>query len=300
MTLLDWCKEYLEVYKRPFLKIGTYERYKSTFKHIPQIDLAELMPTDLQVMINEMNYAGYSSSTIKHVKILVLQSLRRAQKLGMFPPVDLSLDMPKSRKTKINAFSEADQLVIISNAYRSFYGDFFLALMYSGVRVGELIALEWSDVDFRNNIVSITKTDWRGHVHSPKSDDSCRAVPMSEELRKILLNRYHVGSSGRVFRSTIDTAVNYHSLLDAWHRYQSSIGLASAGLHVLRHTFATNALRAGINYKTLSKILGHGSVAVTMDIYCDVSETDKQIAIKQLSDYLLSIKRTERVLQKSL
>jgi integrase len=289
LNLREWCMEFLDIYKKPFIKVGTYERYKCTFKHIPAIELDELSPSELQKIINNMSYEGYSLTTIKHVKIIIVQALRRAQRLGMYPMYDLTIDMPKSRKTKISAFSDSDQQLIIKNAHRSFYGDLFLSLMYSGCRVGELIALEWSDIDFRNNILNINKTDWHGNIQSPKTDESIRTVPMSEELRRIMLNLYKIGCKGRVFRSTIGTVVNYRSLLDSWHRFQVSIGINPiVGLHVLRHTFATNGLRAGINYKTLSRILGHASVAVTMDIYCDVSENDKQSAIHKLSEYLRS------------
>lgn len=295
MNLLELCEQFVEVQKKPFLKIGTYERYKSTFVHIPRIALEELLPDDLQLMLNNMIYKGYSLTTIKHVKIVVTQALRHAQKRGQYPPYDLTLEMPKRRKTKIRAFSEADQQLLIANIDKTFYGDLFLALLYSGCRAGELIALEWSDIDFRNNNLSINKTDWRGDVHAPKTENSVRTVPMCEDLRRIFLRKYNVGCTGRVFRNTLGTSISYRSLLEAWNRFQTSSGINTvAGLHILRHTFATNALRAGLNYKVLAEILGHGSVAVTMDLYCDVTEEDKQIAIKQFSDFFSSAPKKKK------
>lgn len=295
MNLREWCEKYLEIYKKPFVTFSTYEMYFFALKHIPAIELKDLDITDLQLMINRMISKQYAVSTIKHVKILVSQALHRAKTLGYIQNIDLSLlDMPKSKKTHIRAFTEEEQLKIIDNAHYSHYGDLFLVLLYTGCRVGELIALEWSDVDFRRCFVDINKTDCRGHVGTPKSDSSIRSVPMSEECYKIFRENFRLGYSGRVFRNTFGLPINYRSLLDAWKRLLDVLDIQTCGMHVLRHTYATNALRAGVNYKVLSKLLGHGSVSVTLDVYCDVLEDDKLKAARQLTSFLSSLSRTKQ------
>lgn len=282
--LNDYCKFYLETYKKPFIKHSTYERYLACMCHVPQIPLCEVSEEDIQLVINKLISLGRKSSTIKQVKIIIMQSLHRAKKQGLLMSDDFDLVLPKNSRTKIQALSPYEQDIVLKNIYSVHYGGLFFALMHSGCRVGELIALDWSDVDFKNNVLHISKTDYNGHVGSPKTADSFRDVPLHPQLRTQFLKEYRVGAVGAVFRSTIGTRVNYRSLLDAWHRYLKKCGLPEYGLHVLRHTFATNALRSGMNYKILSRILGHGSVAVTMDIYCDVLDDDLQNAIFAMSE----------------
>lgn len=295
MNLREWTEKYLEVYKKPFIKPSTYARYLCCLKHIPALELNELNVMDLQIIINDMMSLKKSVSSIKHVKIILLQALRRACALGYIGKMDFAmLDMPKAKKKHIRAFTEAEQITIIENADYSHYGDLFLTLLYTGCRVGEVIALEWSDVDFRRGFLDINKSDYRGEVQTPKTDSSIRTVPMSDECFKVLRNMYRIGNSGRVFRNTLGLPVNYRSLLDSWKRLLSVLGISSCGIHVLRHTYATNALRAGVNYKVLSKLLGHGSVSVTLDIYCDVLDEDKQKAAQQLTSFINRLKEEKR------
>ncbi len=293
MNLREWSEKYLEIYKKPFIKYSTYSRYRCCLNDIPEIALDQIDVIDLQLIINSMMSRKKSVSSIKQVKILVLQALRRAHMLGYTENIDFTMiDMPKTKKIHIRAFSEDEQLKIINNAYKSHYGDLFLALLYTGCRVGELIALEWSDVDFRRCFLNINKADYRGCVGTPKTESSIRSVPMSEECYKIFRKNFRLGYSGRVFRNTFGLPVNYRSLLDAWKRLLSVLDIQSCGMHVLRHTYATNALRAGVNYKVLSKLLGHGSVSVTLDVYCDVLEDDKLQAAQQITAFFSSLPRT--------
>lgn len=155
------------------------------------------------------------------------------------------------------------------------------------MRVGELIALEWSDIDFKKGIIHIERTDYRGKIQTPKTDKSKRDIPISKEMYYILQQNFSVGSK-KCFRNTVGEAIAYRSMLTSWHRFCENLGLPPWGLHVLRHTYATNALTAGVNIKVLSELLGHKSITITLNIYCDVREDEKQKAAERLSDFLFS------------
>ena len=282
--LRELCLEYLEVYKKPFIKFGTYERYKCSIKYIPNIDIANLNCDTLQRIVNNMLAHSLSMTSIKHTVIIYKQTVRELQRRHLIDPFELTVRLPKLRKSCVRAFSEYEQQLIMSRCSYSHYGDLYLALMYTGCRVGELIALEWSDIDFKAGFFYVNKTNWKGHIGTPKTQESERKLPLSYEFRQILRRKYYVGCHGVIFRNTFGLAVNYRALLDSWHRFLDTIGITSCGLHTLRHTYATNALRAGVNYKVLSKLLGHSSVAVTMDIYCDIADDDKKAAAELLSN----------------
>lgn len=254
MKLLEWTEKFLTIYKKPFLKPSTYERYFTCLKHVPPfLELEETTSEDLQLIINSMMTAGLSFSSIRQVKILLNQALTRAKRLGYRTTADFSLvDMPKNNPKLVRALSEDEQLTLIRNADKSFYGDFFLALLFTGCRVGELIALDWKDVDLHGGCFWITQTAYKRDTQSPKTAESLRKLPINDEFYAILSRNF--ARDGRVFRNTLGQSILYHTLLDCWHRFLDVCGLDLMGLHVLRHTYATNALRAGIDKYSLSSL----------------------------------------------
>lgn len=237
MKLYKWTAKYLTIYKKPFIKASTFERYETCLKHIPfQLKLKDLTTDQLQKIINDMIGAGLSVSSIRQVKILLNQALRQAKKLGYKVGADFTnVDLPKNKPKLIRALSEEEQLVLIKNASKSFYGDFFLSLLFTGCRVGELIALDWKDVDLRGGFFKITQTAYKRDTQTPKTAESLRKLPINDEFYAILSRNF--ARDGRVFRNTLGQSILYHSLLDCWHRFLDICGLDLMGLHVLRHPY---------------------------------------------------------------
>lgn len=287
MRFNEWCWKWLEMYKKRFLKDSTFESYQFACNYITcRTKLKKLRITDLQLIINTMIDLGLAKSTIKHTLTIMVQASRRAAALGYCKPMDYKmLELPAGNEKKVSALSLPDQRLIIQKADFSFYGDFFLFLLFSGLRVGELIALRWSDVSMKNKIISISRTDYRGQEQAVKTKSSQKVIPISAELKFLLERNLCVGND-YVFRNTMGRKVNYRTLLQSWHRFCDSIGIEECGLHVLRHTYATNALRAGVNVKVLSELLGHKSITVTLNIYTDVCTDDKAAAARMMSEFM--------------
>lgn len=286
MNLQKWTENYLETYKKPFIKASTYERYRTCLKYIPKLKLRNLTTAKLQMIINDMVAADLSASSIKQVRILLSQALNSLSESGKSVKGDIkNVKVPKIQAKKVLALTETEQKRLFLGTKNSFYGDFFLSLLFTGCRVGELIALEWSDVDLRGGYFEITKTGGRGMLTTPKTPTSVRRLPLNDDFREIIIRKYNLGVSGRIFRNTLGRDIQYRTLLDSWHRVLDFAGLPFVGLHVLRHTYATNALRAGVDVKVLSSLLGHASVAITLDLYCDVSEDDKFSASSKISSF---------------
>lgn len=289
MRFNKWCLHWLEVYKKRFVKESTFESYSFACKHITcRKKLDKITISDLQKVINRMIDENLSRSTIKHTVTIMVQAVRRASSLGYCRAVDFSaLELPKENARKVHALVRADQRLLLSNLDKSFYGDFFAFLLFSGLRVGELIALRWSDVNMKHRTISISRTDYRGHEQTTKTANSQRVIPISNELKFILERNFMVGKE-YVFNNTLGGKVNYRSVLDSWHNFSATVGLPPCGLHALRHTYATNALAAGVNIKVLSELLGHKSITVTLNIYTDVGADDKARAASQISAFLFS------------
>ena len=287
--LNEWVYEWLETYKKVMVKPSTYDSYLQYATHITcNKSLKKLSNSDIQKLINNMVVEGLKLSTIKHMLTLVRQSLKKARTLGLINNLSMleNLELPKNQPKKITPLLPDELNLIIKNSYRTFYGDFYKVLIYTGCRVGELIALRWSDVDFFNGVLHIEHTDYLGDLQSVKTAHGCRQIPLYGELFSILSRRRHKAkASDRVFTNTLGRPIVYRTLLDNWHWFCSSIGIYEPlGFHVLRHTFAHTALRSGIPIKVVSAWLGHSDVKITLNIYDSVDHTDFTKASELLAE----------------
>lgn len=287
MTFENWCLYWLEHYKKRFVRDSTYDSYLQAAAHITcRRRLRFIRLDDLQDVVNEMIDAGLAASTIKHTVTVMRQAHRKAVKLGKCKKIDFSeLELPRSIGAKVKALTATEQQKILKCCSYSFYGDFFLFLMNTGLRVGEAIALRWSDIDFRAGTARIERADYRGKLHTPKTDDGKREIPLTVTALRLLQENYKIGSE-LCWRNTLGCKISYRSALDAYKRIIERAGIRDCGLHILRHTFATNCLAAGVDMKVLSEILGHKSIVVTANIYTDVFPAQKSDAAERLTAYL--------------
>ena len=278
ITLKQWVSDWLQTYKKILVKPSTYDSYLQYATHITcDKPLNQLSTADIQGLINEMVLKGNKLSTIKHMLTLVRQSLYKARALGIIHNLSMleNLELPKDRPKKIRALRPEQVQLIFDNAHRTYYGDFYKALIFTGCRVGELIALRWSDVDFFNQELHIRHTDYLGQLQEVKTSHGCRTIPLYGELLKLIKKRPKGRALERVFTNTLGRPILYRTLLDNWHWFCNSIGLYEPlGFHVLRHTFAHTAHRAGVPVKVVSAWLGHADVKITLNIYDSVDDDD--------------------------
>lgn len=295
MTLEEWVFQWLPTYKKILVKPSTYDSYLQYATHIKcNTDLRELSSWDIQSLINEMILTGKQTSTIKHMLTLVRQCLKKARALGLIQNLSMleNLEIPKNTPKIVRPLRPEQIALIRNNAHRSFYGDFYKVLLYTGMRVGELIGLRWSDVDFFNQELHIRNTDYQGKLIGVKTFHGMRTIPLYSEIEQIFRKRYRKyqkGSLDRCFTNTLGRPIVYRTLLDSWHWFCGSIGLYEPiGFHVLRHTFAHTALRSGIPVKVVSAWLGHADVSITLNIYDSVDESDFRNAAEVLDKKMIS------------
>lgn len=284
----DWCSYWLDTYKKRTLKPSTYETYLIAAKHINcSVKLKRLRLEHIQEIVNGMVDSGLAYSTIRHTVTIIKQAVRAASKQGLCHKIDFSCLTVTSHKQerRVTALTPDEQVRFLSHIQDSFYGDLFYFLMLTGLRVGEALALTWDDVDVRSRSIKVNKTLYRGQIQAPKSKSSIRDIPLGDDIFLVLM-RHYTASRGLIWRNTLNCAVSYRSLLDSFKRYLNLCGLPDYGLHTLRHTYATNALTAGVNVKVLSEILGHTNISITLGIYTDVRADHKMQASEQISDYL--------------
>lgn len=297
MTLSEWVSEWLHDYKRVMVKPSTYDSYRYYLRSVRcDTEVGEVTGMDVQRMISDMAAEGLSTSTIKHMLTLVRQALKKARSLGLVSSLSMleELELPRRSASTVEPFSASEYEKIVQSAQNSIYGDLFVALLMTGARIGELIALRWRDVNMVGGEIHIRYTDYRGKLQPVKTDSGCRTLPIYGDLTAILRRRYRRRTCDRVFTNSLGLPCVYRSVLDAWRRFLAGLGIEPCGLHKLRHTFAHRALRAGVPVRVVSAWLGHADVYITLQIYDAVDRDDFKFAAEILQNSKTNLQNLQR------
>ncbi len=152
---------------------------------------------------------------------------------------------------------------------------------HAGLRRGEMVALEWSDVDFKRGQLTVRRGQWEGEVVAPKGGRS-RVVPMTEALKKALTAMRHLRGD-RVFFQRDGSAVDETTLRSWMERSQRQAGLAvnKGQIHILRHTFCSHLAMRGVPAKVIQELAGHADLTTTMR-YMHLAKGSKEAAIAVL------------------
>ena len=316
-TFREFADEWVNVILKPKVKPLSYQRKVSTlenqvYPHIGNISINKLTHSKIQKMVNDLNESGLSYSTVKKAYEAVLGCMRyyRIQTSTSFNPCE-DITLPEANRKEdsdIEFFTKEERIKIVEEATRTYQdgkhvyrlGWMFVLMLYSGMRVGEVCALTWDDIDFsartinvRKNAVEVREKDKNGKSHSVlKTQDSTktrsgtRIIPMTEkaflalsELQKITGEYEYIITSSkgeRIRPSRIDRT--FHLILD-------EIGLKHVGVHTLRHTFATMLFHNGCEVKVVSELLGHSNTKITENIYIHVIQEQKVKAIQSIDKF---------------
>jgi len=292
----------------PNIEATTRTGYKESIKnyinpHLGSIPLKALKADSIQAWINTLNQRGLGAKTIRNSYNNLNAALKKAVLLRMIPynPC-VGTVLPKLKRPKTRVYNTADiQRALMATSGTTLFLPVMLALL-TGMRRGEICALKWRNVDFTTRQIHICENRVHGEKEvlekAPKSEAGNRTVPMSNEVMSLLsearLQYYNDAAAyGPAFRDLDyvfhnENGTPYHpdSLTTKWRRFLSHSNLPNIRFHDLRHSNATALMAAGVNPRTVQKLLGHSDVSITLNTYTHVLPSMEQEAVDTLDSVI--------------
>ena len=303
----DWIYSWL-IEKKDYIKESTYANYSNNiFNHIiPNLGdytLNELNHKIIQDFLLELSKngkkngsGGLSEKTIKDITIIVKGSIKKGINEDKIKHIELTFNYPKENKDKsiyILTKYEQNKLTnyVLNNLTSRNIG--ILLSLYSGIRIGELCALQWKDIDFKNNKLIISKTIQRIYIKekdkniskiiitSPKTKNANREIPINKGFIEIFKkiksdNEYYILSNNEKY-------IEPRTYRKYFNKVLKESKIKPFNFHSLRHTFATNCITLGCDYKTVSELLGHANVNITLNLYVHPRYSQKKKCIDLVS-----------------
>ncbi len=291
------------------LKGGTINKYQSLIdaQIIPELGNKKMSKITSTVINNFLtqklqngrlkNTGGLSASYVRSIMLVINSAIKFAVAEQICLPLKTPILKPASQKREMTVLGVEEQkrleTYLYSNLNPTKAG--ILISLYTGLRIGEVCALSWNDVDFKKKIIRIRHTVARVRnlekerktvtkliIDVPKTQSSVRDIPISSNLLPILEKIYNISSSNYVISENIGF-ISPRTYEYRYHKLLEECGIEHVNYHVLRHTFATRCVEAGVDIKSLSEILGHSSVGVTLNTYVHSSMELKRTQLEKLS-----------------
>lgn len=242
---------------------------------------------------------GLSPKTVTDVLAVIRNILKFAVRKGYYVPCDGSAIQVKRVMKPIRVLSKQEQERLCNYILRKqdSYHIGILVCLFTGLRVGEICALRWEDVSFVEQTIYVHHTLQRVQnksgqgektkivITTPKSVCSIRTIPMPDELRDILA-AYQTSATGFLLTNDEIEFVEPRTMQNQFKKALQASGIEAANFHAIRHTFATRCVELGFDVKSLSEILGHATVNITMNRYVHPTLELKKENMKKLSSLL--------------
>ena len=293
-------KEWLH-YKQQEIKESTYIKYRNIIeKHIipyfSDTSISIIKTADMHKFVIFLKTAGISNKSVKDILSVVSSVIKYSVKLGNYANnIDFEKLCPKAEKKQIKLLPQQERIMfeqyLIKLKSHTGYG--ILLALYTGMRIGELCALKWENIDLKNETISVTNTmqrlqdkDNKGKtkilISEPKSQNSKRIIPIPKFIT-YYLEKIKPDKKCTYLLTGNDSFVEPKTLENRYKKVLKECGITYINFHSLRHTFASRCVEVGFDIKSLSEILGHSNVGTTLNLYVHPTLEYKKSNINKLN-----------------
>lgn len=298
----DLAREWLAHVKET-RKLSTYEKYKLVFQKHLELPFREVEMTEItETFVRERISDPLTDSVTKTIYCILNQILKFSYKqYGIVLPVlQRPIDSRCSRPVRSLSRKEQRLLFAALTCEKEIFQTAVLLCLYTGLRLGEVCALKWEDVDFSSRMIMVNRTVQRLYMEGfrtktvlwesePKSTHSRREIPMTDAVQELLLWLLDKEQQGDrdVYIFGRKKPVEPRTMQNHFRKILKEAGLDGQGIHfhTLRHTFATNCIEGGTDVKSLSELLGHSGVQITLNRYVHPSMDTKRRHLDVLSTF---------------
>ena len=300
LTFNELAEKWYDV-KRPIVKHSTICAYALALQtHIlPEFGTSTtITESDVQQFVVRKCSSGLSKKTVRDIVAVLKSVVKYGGKHNLFPYEDWDIQYPTEkhfRHLPVLSICHQKRLMnyLTENPNRKNIG--VLLALCTGMRIGEICALRWDDVDLEQRIITVRATVSRVYnckikkteriQSSPKTENAYREIPICRQLLRSLKLVHKEGGTPFVV-GVSERSQEPRSYRDYYNRLLKRLDIEPIVFHGLRHTFATRCVESQCDYKTLSVILGHSNVATTMNLYVHPNLDQKKKCIERMSKFL--------------
>ncbi|MDR0691490.1 MAG: site-specific integrase [Prevotellaceae bacterium] len=300
MNFRELASKWVE-YKQMFVKRSSMSAYQLLIENhlLPRFGNEEEIPENaVQDFVLQKMKEGLSRKTAGDILIVLKMILKFGQKQNIFNYQTLDdIVFPAenvNKQLEVLTVAQTNTLIAYLRDNFTFRNLGILIAVSTGVRIGELCALQWSDVDMERGVLTVQKTIQRIYIieggrrrtevimDDPKTSSSNREVPLSPDLIKILKPLMKIVKSDNYLLTNDDKPTEPETFRIYYRKLMAKLGLPRMKFHGLRHSFATRCINANVDIKTVSVLLGHSNVSTTLNVYTHPDLEQKKSAIHKM------------------
>lgn len=302
-TFKKYAEYWLETYIKPLRRITTYERYSEMLKRhvfpvLGEKPIDQVKRTDIRDLILQKHKAGLSRSMLSLIRDVISGPMGYAVEDEIIPGNPVSgilkrLQLEREKRISVEPMNEQEVQSFLDVCFQHFreYWEFFLCAFRTGMRLGELLGLKWSDIDWNGKFIRVERSYKRGHFDKTKTGKA-RRVDMSDQLeaalKELLTTRKKDAvrtGSGKpltfIFQRDGDLIEQNH-IRRIFKRVLTKAGIREMRIHDIRHTYASLLLSQGESPVYVKEQLGHQSIQITVDIYGHLIPSSNRGAVNRL------------------
>ena len=287
-------------YKRPYVKQSTMAAYVLILENhvLPEFgDNDSLHEHEVQAFVLKKIERGLSVKSVKDILIVLKMVMKFGVKNEWMKHYEWDIKYPANNQPKeLEVLSVANHKKILDYVQHNFT---FMSLgiyisLCTGLRIGEICALKWSDINVADGTITVQRTIERIYVvegdkkhtqlviNTPKTVNSCREIPMSKELLAMVKPMKKVVNGDFYVLTNEDKPTEPRTYRNYYNRLMEKLDIPKLKYHGLRHSFATRCIEAGCDYKTVSVLLGHSNISTTLNLYVHPNMEQKKRCINKM------------------